>query len=601
MQPELTATQRPDIRSPRFNVSVYKPELVSPGYWFTAPYVDLKDRLPTALYSPGQTGPHIYDGRGDLVWCGSHLFDDRPTFDFRVARHNGSEYLTFLAGEDLHEFISPGGSGHFLDTSYNYHGHPVYQPNGRGIMNMHEFRTIGDGKRALTVTHESKFFNVNDGSPMYDMQMFVGNNGFSELDLATGETVFSWWALDHVHIFETESGQPVNAGTPESPWDFFHLNSVDKNAEGDYLISARHTSTIYKISGKDGSILWRLGGTISDFTLEGFNMSSQHDARWDTSDDTATRLTFLNNHSGRRVTTATTSSAVEVVLNMTTMTARLARQWDRPDGQLTDLRGNAQRLDNGHMFVGWSENSYITEFTDDGDVVMEAQMASHRFSTYRTYKFNFTATPSEPIAVRAFVYGVRPETSTTVVYVSWNGATEVVQWRFWASASDGLETVGVTARTGFETMFMANGAFHEIKAEALDINGNSLGFSDVARAELPASWELHDNEFQELGGQGGNAPHRFHSGIAGLEETQTSTPDVETIESGDEREIPTSTGFESTLPKLIQQGHSVTVVCAFALMGFLSLAVIASLRRRLKRRRYHSSSRGKYELLRDEV
>jgi hypothetical protein len=72
-------------------------------------------RLPTSLYSPAQVGPHIYDIDGQyvslcvfdvhfktssnltrLVWSGAHLFGDRPTFDFKVARHNGSEFLTFI-------------------------------------------------------------------------------------------------------------------------------------------------------------------------------------------------------------------------------------------------------------------------------------------------------------------------------------------------------------------------------------------------------------------------------------------------------------------------------------------------------------------------
>jgi hypothetical protein len=42
---------------------------------------------------------------------------------------------------------------------------------------------------------------------------------------------------------------------PTLPWDYFHINSVDKDDAGDYLISARHTSTVYKFSGINGTIL----------------------------------------------------------------------------------------------------------------------------------------------------------------------------------------------------------------------------------------------------------------------------------------------------------------------------------------------------------
>lgn len=57
-----------------------------------------------------------------------------------------------------------------------------------------------------------------------------------------------------------------------------HINSVDKSPEGDYMISARYTNAIYKISGKDGRLIWTLGGPNSSFTLEeNFNFSRQHD------------------------------------------------------------------------------------------------------------------------------------------------------------------------------------------------------------------------------------------------------------------------------------------------------------------------------------
>lgn len=46
-----------------------------------------------------------------------------------------------------------------------------------------------------------------------------------------------------------------------------HLNSVDKFADGDYLISSKALDTIFKVSHIDGSIVWRLGGRKSDFHM----------------------------------------------------------------------------------------------------------------------------------------------------------------------------------------------------------------------------------------------------------------------------------------------------------------------------------------------
>ena len=445
------------------------------------------------MFHPGQIGPHIYDNNGELVWSGSHLYDDRTTFDFKVATHNGSQYLTFIAGEDLHEDESPGGSGVILDSSYQ-HVKTVDERNGRGTMNMHEFTTIEDGTRALMITYGSTFSEVQSPNGQ-SKKIFVGNNGFSEVDTATGKAVFSWWALDHLDPSEShvdlDFSAHLNYG---SPWDFFHMNSVDKNAGGDYLISARYTDTIYKISGTDGSILWRLGGKKSDFELDGFNFSSQHDARFKQESSGRTMITFFNNHSDGNRATAKTSSAMEVSLDMKTMKATLVNEWHRPDGQLTKLRGNTQVLDSGRVFVGWSENTYVSEFNTDGELVMEAQMAAHRFNTYRTYKFNFTAQPSEPIVERAFVYGATPETSTTVVYVSWNGATEVAEWKFYSWRDDARVLLGSIARTGFETTFMVSGAATNVVAEAVDVNGRSLRQSDAVLAILPSAWTQKGSE-----------------------------------------------------------------------------------------------------------
>src|ERR1700744_3370003 len=76
-----------------------------------------------------------------------------------------------------------------------------------------------------------------------------------------------------------------------------HINSVDKNSEGDYLLSTRYTNAIYKVSGKDGSIVWQLGGDHNSFVMDGFNFSKQHDARFIEQNATTTIISFLDNAS----------------------------------------------------------------------------------------------------------------------------------------------------------------------------------------------------------------------------------------------------------------------------------------------------------------
>lgn len=269
------------------------------------------------------------------------------------------------------------------------------------------------------------------------------------------------------------------------------MNSVDKNADGDYLVSARHTDTIYKISGMSGKVLWRFGGKTSDFVHGGFNFSKQHDARFLESNSTHTILSFVNNAASKYAQSASHSSALIVSLHTAAnpMTASILNQYVRPDKGLTRRMGNVQTLPGGIRLVNWSEGGYINEYSPDGGLVLEARFASDRFASYRVYKHEFTGSPAYPPRLRAFAYGRMESTATTACYVSWNGATEVASWRFHAHDQDKNVLLGEVPRQGFETEFMCDGYQNKITVEAVDANGVVLGRSDIEEAVRPGSWE----------------------------------------------------------------------------------------------------------------
>lgn len=71
---------------------------------------------------------------------------------------------------------------------------------------------------------------------------------------------------------------------------------MDKTKNGEYLISARYTNTIYKISGVDGSIIWRFGRELTDFQLlDRLNFTSQHNIRVQSKNETVTMTTLFDN------------------------------------------------------------------------------------------------------------------------------------------------------------------------------------------------------------------------------------------------------------------------------------------------------------------
>ncbi|KAL1962678.1 hypothetical protein VTN77DRAFT_9312 [Rasamsonia byssochlamydoides] len=492
----MSFVTRPELKPPKFNVKVYDKDQVSPGYWFVAPYAVIEPEAPSKKWSPCQVGPHIYDGDGMLIWSGACLFPNRNIFDFKVTDvidgQQSHSHLSFILqhayNNDQTEEQSKG-AGLILNGHYE-HEAVVPVTNDLDAFNMHEFNVLDGGKTALACTYRTEVVDFAAlGLQGQSGRVVVG--GFEEIDVATGKVLFEWKSSDHVPLSESDFSVPESPAQVGSGWDYIHVNSVDKNADGDYLLSARFTNTIYLISGKDGHIIWRLGGKRSDF-VQDFTFYRQHHARFIESNSTHTIISFLNNASDEGSQREDVSAALYVVLDTAArpMTARVLRRYERPDGGLTRLRGDVQTLPNGNVFVGWSQQGYHSEFTPNGSCVMEARFASDRFSTYRAYKFDFVGRPSEPPVLKAAAYGSTASDLTTIIYVSWNGATEVAAWNFYARADSTGPSVkiGTAAKSGFETMFVADGYMDWVSADAIDAEGNILGTSEVVRTSVPEEW-----------------------------------------------------------------------------------------------------------------
>ncbi|KAI9042241.1 uncharacterized protein KD926_005741 [Aspergillus affinis] len=481
----------PHVRALKLNIAYYDREAVSPGYWFVAPYGTIDPEPPTQQWKPCQVGPYIYDADGVLVWAGSCMFENRGVFDFKaVPNIDDQPHLSFILQHGYQD-AEDKGLGYVLDQHYEPEK-AVPVTNDLSAFNMHDFNILDGGKTALACAYKSEWMNLGElGRPEEYGWVIAG--GFVEMDTATGAVLNEWLSTGHIPIHESVK---VHEDTPASDrpgWDHIHVNSIDKSPAGNYLLSARFCNTIYLISGEDGHIMWRLGGQYSDFDQD-FTFSKQHHARFVETNSTHTTISFLNNASDELEQEEDVSAALFVQLDFTAspLTARVIGRYNRPDNGLTRLRGSVQQLDNGNVFVGWSEQGFQSEHSPDGKVLMQSTFASGRFSTYRSYKYPFTGRPSQPPDLVASVYGTEESDLTTIIHVSWNGATDVASWNFYARASqDGSpELVGNTTKYDFETMYIADGYFDWLSADALDRDGNVLGTSFLHRTTTPANWHL---------------------------------------------------------------------------------------------------------------
>jgi hypothetical protein len=300
-----------------------------------------------------------------------------------------------------------------------------------------------------------------------------------EVDVATGKVLFDWHSLGHVAI--DESYVPLSgpgSPPPGNPYDYFHVNSVEKEPDGNYLISARNTSAIYELDGKTGAVLWRLGGKKSSFEMgPGTTFWWQHDARRH-ADGTTTLY-----DDGAAPARESQSRALWLRVDPTKKTATLVRADVSPDHVLAGSQGNMQVLPNGNALIGWGAVPRVTEFDGDGHVVYDATF-SDGDDSYRAYRFEWSATPTTKPAVAT----AKGRGGTKTVYASWNGATAVASWRVLAGDDPkSLEPVGEPEpANGFETTLRADTNADFVAVQALDAEGNVLATS----AAVPISGGL---------------------------------------------------------------------------------------------------------------
>lgn len=370
---------------------------------------------------------------------------------------------------------------------------------------MHEFMLLPDGKTALMTQFIRSAYDLCNWGICNGLG-YINEGAFQEVDVETGKAIFEWRSLDHVDTSESYIGPGTTeiSGTGREaglPWDYFHINSVDKNADGDYLISARHTSCIYKISGKDGHVIWRLNGAKSDFRLKGFEteygFSFQHDARFISENATTTTISLFDNGSNGFNFTQTWSSGMVVVLNHVDKTATMLREYFSPlldDGHhMSKSQGNTQLLPNGNVVLGWGNNAFWSEHLENGTGVWYGAIGYTNLMNYRAHKFNWTGEPLTKPAL--WTYSKAGSNAEGMMfYVSWNGATKVQKWSFYTAprVTGPWTRVTTLAKAGFETIWHHDSFALYSYAVAMDVNNEVLSKSEAQKTFVPSE-ELRPN------------------------------------------------------------------------------------------------------------
>jgi arylsulfotransferase ASST len=421
---------------------------------------------------PGTAGPLIYSPQGRLIWY-DQLRRGRNALNLRVQSYEGQNVLTWWQGRVL---ALGFGQGEDIVMNSDYQNLATIH-GGNGLeADLHELQIEPDDVAFITV------YNVMrcDLSPVGGARNgVIIDPAVQAIDIKTGLVRWEWSSLDHVGVGESHA--PVPAGA--TPWDWFHMNSIDPEPDGDLLISGRSTWAAYQLEKGSGNILWRLGGTRSSFKLgPGAETAWQHDVRM-LPDGT---ITAFDDGSNPRIHYQ--SRGVHLALEEANHTARLLRAYPHPGGPLlADSQGNLQTLPDGNLVIGWGGVPSVSELSKGGELLFDAHLPPGS-SSYRAFRFPWEGHPLSLPTLSARVLSTGDETA---VFASWNGATDVSSWRVLGGPSPGSVTAQVTMPdSGFESTVTYPDSFPEHKVEyvavqALGTGGQVLATSSTVQVQPP--------------------------------------------------------------------------------------------------------------------
>jgi hypothetical protein len=447
----------PDLRPPIIRATVpTKAGKLAPGYIFTANFYDLN-------HPPmrGQSGPLILDNRLQPVWFKPVPIQD-VAGNLSLQVYNGKPVLTWWQGT----ITTTGDTETGEDVIVDQHYRPLatLRATGGWVLTLHEI--VIRGHYAWVTANKNIPRNLSRYGGAYN-GAFI-DSAVQEYDLRTGKLVYMWDALKRIPLNDSRATLPTNG----FPWDAYHVNSIYLPGDGTFVVSMRNTWAAYKVNIASSKIEWTLGGRHSSFKLgKSADFQWQHNvvvypgsALVTLFDDHCCQLTG----GGTYVNPTSYSRGLVLKLDQAKHTATLAGQYTHGSNFNSEYMGSLEPLSNGNEFVGWGSAPFFTEYDSSGNMLLDARLPGHDLS-YRATVEPWVGAPLYPPSGAARQAGGR-----TVVYASWNGATQVRSWRV---LGDGSTPVASAAKSSFETAIPVAKAAKSFRVQALDAHGRVLGTS----------------------------------------------------------------------------------------------------------------------------
>jgi len=356
--PVLTATPHPEAGTP------------TPGWYL----------MGNAFVAVGSGGfAMVVDANGTPVWYhrpSGGVVTVEPFPDSTIA-------VCPLLGPGFGVDPNRGFTLHHLDTSTTEPVLAVGSPT-----DLHEIRSLPNGNR-MVLSYPLKAGVDLSALPGLGPNETIADCAVQELTPA-GELVWEWRMADHTDpAKESTSPAPTPLGG-QTVIDVYHCNSIDVNAAGDVLVSARQTDAVFLISRTTGKIVWKLGGT--SFNADGAQLVTivddpettfyrQHDARFRPNGN----ISLFDDHGAG----SGPARGVEYELDLDAGTARVVWQYQGDASSLA--MGSFRRDADGHSVIGWgasngAENLAFTEVDQDGRKLLDLSFDTRGNWAYRAVK-----------------------------------------------------------------------------------------------------------------------------------------------------------------------------------------------------------------------
>jgi hypothetical protein len=423
----------------------------APGLLITNP-IKIYTKKPAAWTG----GPTIYDNAGHVVWY-------KPSTSIHVTEPVTYHGKPAMAYYQITKKLGGWNAGYWVLLNQSYQKIAEIHA-GNGLAADHHELVLTDHDTALMDIYRPVKMDLSKvgGSANATVQEAI----VQEVSLTTGKVLFEWHSLKYVPVTDS-----YNSLTTDSV-DYFHINSIAEDTDGNLIVSGRFVSTILKINRSTGDVMWRLGGRHSDFSFVGDGGPSyQHDVRV----VGPSMYSAFDNGDGRN---PQYSRGVTWQVDLAAHTASVVDQWRHAPDVYSSIMGSNRVLPNGNRLIGWAlgGGGATTEYA--GHSVVFESTFSELASSYRVFRSVWHATPATPPSLQ-----LRRSNGVVHADVSWNGATDMVRWELLAGPdAKHLKVVTTAPYTGYRASLTTPAASSKRVFEVRAVrSGMANGTSHVIR------------------------------------------------------------------------------------------------------------------------